>query len=141
LLLSRGWVKDFDCEILADIAEFKQIEAGKAIADCPIYELRQAAPSSPVSWPLAPASAPLKALTGIKVLELTRIIAGPAIGRGLAEHGATVLRITSNTTPDLHTVHPDLNQGKFCADLNLKTEAGKRVLRELVKDADVFIDG
>lgn len=90
------------------------------------------------SWPLATSN---KALSGIKVLELTRIIAGPAIGRGLAEHGATVLRITSDALPDMHILHPDLSQGKLQAFLDLKSEAGKKRMRELLADTDVLIDG
>lgn len=120
--------------------EFKQLEAGKAILNSPVYELSKAAGGAPVAWPPAP-SGTKKALSGIKVLELTRIIAAPALGKGLAEHGATVLRIVSSNLPDLHVLHPDLNQGKYVADLDLKSEAGKATLRELIKDADVVIDG
>lgn len=75
------------------------------------------------------------------MLELTRIIAAPALGKGLAQHGATVLRIVSTKLPDLHVLHPDLNQGKYVADLDLKSEEGKAVLRELIKEADVVVDG
>lgn len=118
--------------------EFRELEQGKAILSSPIYELSRAAPSEPVSWPKATKH---MALSGVKVLELTRIIAAPAVGKGLAEHGATVLRITSSTLPDLGILTPDLSQGKYNGDLNLKTEAGKATLRALLADADVFIDG
>ncbi|CAK9780435.1 uncharacterized protein COLE_00110 [Cutaneotrichosporon oleaginosum] len=118
--------------------EFKELPAGKAIIDVPVYELDKAADGPVVPWPEATENKPL---SGIKVLELTRIIASPAIGKGLAEHGATVLRIVSSTLPDMHVLHPDLNQGKYVADLDLKSEAGKAKLRELIKDADVIIDG
>lgn len=118
--------------------EFKQLPAGQAILDVPVYELTKAADGPVVPWPEATENKPL---SGIKVLELTRIIAAPAIGKGLAEHGATVLRIVSPTLPDMHTLHPDLNQGKHVAELDLKSEAGKAKLRELIKDADVIIDG
>lgn len=122
------------------ILEFKQLEAGKAIIDSPVYELYKTADAQPVVWPPAP-SGPKKALSGIKVVELTRVIAGPSICKGLAEHGATVLRIVTSTQPDLHVIHPDLNQGKYVAELNLKTEEGKETLRRLIKDADVIVEG
>lgn len=63
------------------------------------------------------------------------------MGRGLAEHGATVLRIVSEKLPDLMTVHPAMNHGKYVANLDLKTEAGKAKLTKLIADCDVFIDG
>lgn len=121
--------------------EFTQTEQGKAIADIPLYELHtRSEPSArpPCGWPKATSN---KALSGFKVLEFTRIIAGPAIGRGLAEHGATVLRVTCETLPDYHGFHLDLGQGKLNTFLDLKTEAGKTRLRELIAEADVFIDG
>lgn len=110
--------------------------------DCPLYELyprpEDAGSHEPVPWPKSTSN---KALSGIKVLEFTRIIAGPAIGRGLAEHGATVLRITCENVPDYHVFHPDLGQGKLNACLDLKTDAGKKILQDLIAEADVFIDG
>ncbi|THH19602.1 hypothetical protein EW146_g1593 [Bondarzewia mesenterica] len=69
------------------------------------------------------------------------IIAGPAIGRGRAEHGATVLHNTCDSLRDFHVLHPDLSQGKFNAFLDLKTEAGEARFRELLADTDVAIDG
>lgn len=97
------------------------------------------APSAPVAWPKI--TTQRGALSGLKVLELTRIIAGPAIGRGLAEHGAIVLRITSDTIPDSVLLQPDMQRGKYNAQLDLKTSEGRDKLIELIKDADVFIDG
>ncbi|BEJ13925.1 hypothetical protein CspHIS471_0310990 [Cutaneotrichosporon sp. HIS471] len=118
--------------------EFKALPAGQAIINSPVYELSKAAEAQAVPWPEANENKPL---SGIKVLELTRIIASPAIGKGLAEHGATVLRIVTDKLPDMSVLLPDLNQGKHVAILDLKSETGKAKLRELVKDADVVIDG
>lgn len=117
--------------------EFLALPHGKAIADCPIYELHSS-PAPPTPWPAPTAN---KVLSGIKVLELTRIIAGPAIGRGLAQHGASVLRITTRSQPDFEYLHLDMSQGKACADLDLKTPEGKAAFTELVKQADVLVDG
>lgn len=105
-----------------------------------MYELTSS-PGPKVSWPeIAPNTNP-QALTGIKVLDLTRVIAGPVIGRGLADHGATVLRVTSANQPDLQGIVPDLHSGKYSAHIDLDTAAGREKLAKLVRDADVLIDG
>lgn len=80
-------------------------------------------------------------LEGIKVLELCRIIAGPTITRVLAEYGADVLKITSPNLPDVPFFQVDGNMGKHAADLDLKTDEGRRQFEELLADVDVFVDG
>ncbi|KAJ4292303.1 hypothetical protein N0V88_005935 [Collariella sp. IMI 366227] len=117
-----------------------------------------AAPSSPSPSPCAPTprhpphparSLPLStttpnthALKGIKVLELCRVIAGPTIGRSLAAHGASVLKITSPHLPDVPFFQLDVNAGKHTIHLDLKTSSTDRAAFEtLLRDADVLIDG
>ena len=82
-------------------------------------------------------------LDGIRVLDLSNIIAGPAAGRTLAEHGADVIRID----PPVPLAGPrntmwfgiEVNQGKRAVVLDLKSEAGRKVLARLVKDCDVVL--
>jgi crotonobetainyl-CoA:carnitine CoA-transferase CaiB-like acyl-CoA transferase len=90
--------------------------------------------------PFAPSN-DRRVLSGIKVLELCRIIAGPAITRILAEYGADVLKITSPHLSDVPFFQVDGNMGKHAADLDLKTEAGRKIFEELLADADVVVDG
>ncbi|WOO84054.1 Formyl-CoA:oxalate CoA-transferase [Vanrija pseudolonga] len=78
-------------------------------------------------------------LAGLRVLELTRIIAGPVAGRTLAAYGADMLWITSLNLPDLPAVDRDVGRGKRTAQLDLDTEDGRAKLRELVAGADVFL--
>jgi crotonobetainyl-CoA:carnitine CoA-transferase CaiB-like acyl-CoA transferase len=80
-------------------------------------------------------------LSGVKVLELCRIIAGPVIGRILAEYGADVLKITSPNLSDVPFFQVDGNMGKHAAELNLKTPEGRKIFEELLADADVILDG
>ncbi|PWY86799.1 CAIB/BAIF family enzyme [Aspergillus heteromorphus CBS 117.55] len=80
-------------------------------------------------------------LEGVKVLELCRIIAGPTIARILAEYGADVLKITSPSLSDVPFFQVDGNMGKHAADLDLKSEEGRRQFEELLADADVLVDG
>ena len=80
-------------------------------------------------------------LAGIKVLELCRIIAGPVMGRILAEYGADVLKVTSPNLSDVPFFQVDVNMGKHTAEIDLKTEDGKARFEELLADADVVLDG
>ncbi|KAA8644663.1 CAIB/BAIF family enzyme [Aspergillus tanneri] len=82
-----------------------------------------------------------KILEGVKVLDLCRIIAGPTIARILTEYGADVLKITSPNLPDVPFFQLDGNMGKHAADLDLKTEDGRRQFEELLADVDVLVDG
>ncbi|XHF97923.1 hypothetical protein AWENTII_001497 [Aspergillus wentii] len=88
-----------------------------------------------------PASGSKKILEGVKVLELCRIIAGPTITRILSEYGADVLKITSPHLSDVPFFQVDGNMGKHAADLDLKTDEGRRQFEELLTDADVLVDG
>jgi crotonobetainyl-CoA:carnitine CoA-transferase CaiB-like acyl-CoA transferase len=82
---------------------------------------------------------PARPLSGVRVLELTRVIAGPVAGRTLAAHGADVLHITGPEVPNMDVLLPDTNRGKRPALLDLKTAAGAARLRELAAGADVFL--
>lgn len=55
--------------------------------------------------------------------------------------GASVMRITAEHLPDFSMLHPDLNWGKWNAFLDLRTEKDRKVLRELVLEADVVVSG
>jgi crotonobetainyl-CoA:carnitine CoA-transferase CaiB-like acyl-CoA transferase len=80
-------------------------------------------------------------LSGIKVLELCRIIAGPTITRILGEYGATVLKITSPNLSDVPFFQVDGNMGKHAADLDLKTPEGRAQFEDLLADVDIVVDG
>ena len=88
-------------------------------------------------------------LVGIRVLELTQAVAGPAAGRILAELGAEVLKIepltgdpyrnTFNTIPDEGKRFQSLNLGKKSVAIDLQQEAGRALLQRLAKDTDVVL--
>lgn len=82
-----------------------------------------------------------RVLSGIKVLELCRIIAGPIITRILAEYGANVLKVTSPNLSDVPFFQIDVNMGKHCTDLDLKSASGRKIFEELLLDADIVVDG
>lgn len=101
-----------------------------------VESLEETTPSEPMTG-----STDGRILSGIKVLELCRIIAGPVIGRILAEYGADVLKITSPNLSDVPFFQVDGNMGKQAAELNLKTPEGRRTFEELLCDVDVVLDG
>src|SRR5206468_7681987 len=75
--------------------EWNQHEQCKALAKLPLFEVIRIGESAPE--PLRPGDRPL---SGIKALDVTRVLAGPTCGRTLAEHGADVLRIGTPRYPD-----------------------------------------
>ncbi|RWA12523.1 hypothetical protein EKO27_g2558 [Xylaria grammica] len=123
--------------------EYFSSEHGQASGRVGLYEVSKAG-SQPAAWWPANDSyppSPKRPLAGLKVVDLCRVIAGPAITRGLAEMGASVMRITSPLITDLSALHQDLNWGKWNAALHLKDEADKEKLRALIREADVVVDG
>ncbi|KAI0206207.1 CoA-transferase family III [Astrocystis sublimbata] len=123
--------------------EYLASEHGQANKHVGLYEISKTG-SQPASWwPTnnSHLSSPKRPLAGLKVVDLSRVIAGPAIGRSLAEMGASVMRITSPLTTDLSVLHQDLNWGKWNASLHLKDEGDKEKLRALIREADVVVDG
>ena len=80
-------------------------------------------------------------LEGIRVLDLSRVIAGPMIGRTLAEHGAEVMRISGPHLPYFDSLVINSGFGKRAAHVDLREEAGRETLRALIRGVDVLIDG
>ena len=77
-------------------------------------------------------------LAGVRVLDLTRVLAGPTCAKTLAEHGADVLKITAAHLPDSGAIELDTGIGKLAAHLDLRTKQGTETLRQLLREADVF---
>jgi crotonobetainyl-CoA:carnitine CoA-transferase CaiB-like acyl-CoA transferase len=77
-------------------------------------------------------------LEGVRVLDLTRVLAGPTCARSLAEHGADVLKISAAHLPDSGLMDMDTGIGKLSARLDLRRNEDAAKLRELVKECDVF---
>jgi crotonobetainyl-CoA:carnitine CoA-transferase CaiB-like acyl-CoA transferase len=80
-------------------------------------------------------------LSGVKVLDLTRVIAGPVCGRTLAAHGAEVLATSSPNLPNLPDLVIDTGRGKRSAFLELREPAGRDRLKALLSGADIFVQG
>ncbi|MDF3290410.1 CoA transferase [Streptomyces silvisoli] len=114
--------------------------AGRAAAAQPLVrgERLDGAPRRPVR-PL-PEGALLPA-AGVRVLDLTRVIAGPVAGRTLALLGADVLRVDSPRLPESADAHADTGFGKRSTRLDLAHQPDRAVFEELLDTADVVITG
>lgn len=109
---------------------------GQAVAALPLLEIIKIGDAEP-----RPLPAGERPLSSIRVLDLTRIIAGPVCGRALAAHGADVMRITSPNLPHISGLVPDVGRGKLSAFIELQTKAGCETLRGLAGECDVFVQG
>ena len=109
---------------------------GIAVASSPLMEIIKIGDSPPEE--LRKGDRPL---SGIRVLDLTRVIAGPTCARTLAEHGADVLKITGAHLPSLGRQEYDTGHGKLSAHLDLREAKDTEILRGLVRGADVFSQG
>ena len=127
--------------------EYGTTPQGKSHASTGLYTLDHhldqdgAKTPPPAWWPSVPSTSVQRPLAGLKVVDMTRIVAGPSIGRTLAELGASVMRITGPHVADFSGLHPDLNWGKWNCHLDLRTDSGRVKLRDLLWDADVVING
>ncbi|KAK4506124.1 hypothetical protein PRZ48_004089 [Zasmidium cellare] len=127
--------------ICYSVEEFRESEHGKANAHVGLWEIYdQPTPTQPASWwPDSPQTSPSRPLAGLKVVDLTRILAAPAMTRGLAELGASVMRCTSPNLPDQNITHADLNWGKWNCSIDLHKEEDREKLKALIIDADVVV--
>jgi crotonobetainyl-CoA:carnitine CoA-transferase CaiB-like acyl-CoA transferase len=117
-------------------AEWRTFEQAQAIEDLPLLEIDRIGDAPP-----RPRDSTARPLTGMRVLDLTRVLAGPTCGRTLAEHGAEVLRVGTPRWPDDVAMLRDTGHGKRSTALDLTTPEDAARLRELVRGADVFVQG
>lgn len=125
--------------------EFRASEQGKAIANDAIFSLEQSATDvlPPVPYRAVDHNNgnKFRPLEGIKMLDLSRVIAAPTIAKLAALFGATVVRVSCASQPDMGPLLVDGNLGKYDVTLDLKSDSGRAKLRELVYDADIVLDG
>jgi crotonobetainyl-CoA:carnitine CoA-transferase CaiB-like acyl-CoA transferase len=108
----------------------------KALAELPLISIEKIGDAAPKPWPKGD-----RPLAGIRVLDLSRVIAGPVAGRTLAVHGADVLLISGPDLPAIPWLTIDTGRGKLTSFVELKSEQGRGVLRDLLADADIFSQG
>jgi crotonobetainyl-CoA:carnitine CoA-transferase CaiB-like acyl-CoA transferase len=122
--------------IVRSNAEWLEHPHGKMLSGKPLIEITKIGDSAPVPFPKTG-----RPLTGIKVLDLTRILAGPIAARTLAENGADVLMVTAEHLPQVPEHVMDTSHGKRSCFLNLNKPEDVATIKKLVGNADVFSQG
>jgi crotonobetainyl-CoA:carnitine CoA-transferase CaiB-like acyl-CoA transferase len=121
---------------LRSFAEWDAHPQGIAVATLPLLSIERIGDA-----PAKPLSAAARPLSGVKVLDLTRIIAGPVCGRALAAHGAEVLLVTAPHLPSIEPLTIDTGRGKYSCQLDLRHGAAKQQMHGLLRNADIFVQG
>jgi crotonobetainyl-CoA:carnitine CoA-transferase CaiB-like acyl-CoA transferase len=117
-------------------AEWAAHPQGQAVAGLPLMEIARIGEAPPRRLPGAQ-----RPLDGVRVLDLTRVIAGPVCGRTLAAHGAEVMRITAPHLPGLGLPDVDMGRGKLSASLDLRAGEERERLAGLLRGSHVFVQG
>ena len=90
--------------------------------------------------PLGEMPSESRPLDGVRILDLTRILAGPICGRTLAGYGADVMLVNSPNLPNISSII-DTSRGKRSVHLDLLNSGDKEKFRALVREADVLVQG
>lgn len=123
-------------------SEWRAHPQGAALAATPLVEVERIGDAPPCPLPGLRAGAEgARPLAGVRVLDLTRVLAGPTCARTLAEHGAEVLHVRAPQLPSIEPFVVDTNPGKRSCHLDLARPDDAARLRALVADADVFSQG
>src|SRR5213080_2941311 len=112
--------------------EWSALPHAKALAELPLISIDKIGEAAPKPWPKGD-----RPLTGIRVLDLSRVIAGPVAGRTLAAHGADVMLISGPDLPAIAWLSIDNGRGKLTSFIELKSEQGRSTMRELLAQADI----
>lgn len=115
-------------------AEWLAHPQGRWLAERPGVEVEKIGDSAPEPLPPAP-----RPLSGIRVLDASHVIAGPATGRMFAEHGAQVLHVTTPNEPEHLQIIMDCGFGKRAAYIDLDQVEDVAQLRRLALSADIFL--
>jgi len=118
--------------------EWDATPQGQAIAGQPLFTIERIGDAPPRALPTLRAQD--RPLAHVRVLDLTRILAGPVGGRALAAYGADVMLVNSPHLPNIESII-DTSRGKLSAHVDLRTDSGRDTLRRLADDAHVFVQG
>ncbi len=121
--------------------EWSATPHAKALAELPLISIERIGDAAPKPWPQQDWPEGNRPLSGIRVLDLSRVIAGPVAGRTLAAHGADVLLISGPDLPAIPWLTIDTGRGKLTGFVELRSEQGRDVLRDLLAQADIFSQG
>ena len=137
-VLAGRMKSDVEAEIVANngcaaamhsLSDWQAHPQGQAVAQEPL-----------IDWTMREGSSTRKELKGLKVLDLTRVLAGPVATRFLAGFGAQVLRIDPPHWNE-PAVEVEVTLGKRCAGLDLKKSTDRARFETLLREADLLVHG
>lgn len=123
---------------LRSFAEWDAHPHAQAVAAQPLLTLERIGDADPLALPKLHSDQ--RPLTGLRVLDLTRIVAGPVAGRTLAALGADVLLVNSPHLPNIGLIAEN-SRGKLSCHLDLHNPNDRQAMGALVSEADVFVQG
>jgi crotonobetainyl-CoA:carnitine CoA-transferase CaiB-like acyl-CoA transferase len=151
----RGWSDQHFEQAAADaglvvaaarsFAQWDSQPQGMAVAGDPVVHITPIPPAAgqrpaaPLPW-TGPAATHPRPLDGLRVLDLTRILAGPVAGRCLAAYGADVMLVNGPHLPNIASI-ADTSRDKLSAVIDLRETAGQAELQALLASAQVFLQG
>ena len=118
--------------------EWDRHPQGLAVAAQPLFSIEKIGDAPPRTLPAISASD--RPLQGLRVLDLTRVLAGPVAGRTLAAYGADVMLVNSPNLPNIPSI-AETSRGKLSAHIDLTTDDGQAALRSLCETAHLFVQG
>jgi crotonobetainyl-CoA:carnitine CoA-transferase CaiB-like acyl-CoA transferase len=116
--------------------EWSELPQAGAVGALPLVSIEKIGEADPRPWPKGD-----RPLAGLRVLDLSRVIAGPVAGRTLAAHGADVILISGPDLPAIPWLTIDTGRGKLTSFVELKNPQGRDSLRDLLASADIFSQG
>src|SRR5467141_1841932 len=122
--------------MMRSYGEWSDLPHARALAELPLVSIEKIGEAAPRPWPGGD-----RPLAGLRVLDLSRVIAGPVAGRTLAVHGADVLLISGPDLPAIPWLTIDTGRGKLSSFVELKSEQGRDVFRGLLAQADIVSQG
>ncbi len=117
-------------------AEWAEHPQGRAVASLPLMEIVKIGESAPETLPDGE-----RPLSNLRVLDLTRVLAGPTCARTLAEQGADVMKVSAPHVPFIPYQEFDTGHGKLSTHLDLRDEKELGTLLDLARECDVFSQG
>jgi crotonobetainyl-CoA:carnitine CoA-transferase CaiB-like acyl-CoA transferase len=123
------------------VSALRNVEAWDAhphaavVASQPLVLVEKVGDAPRPTWPLG-----ARPLSGVRVLDLTRVIAGPVCSRTLAAHGADVLQVTADHLPTIAALDVDTGRGKRRCSLDLRQPAARQQFEALLASANVLVD-
>lgn len=123
---------------LRSFAQWDAHRQGQAVAAQPLFTMECIGEAAPLALPSL--GGDQRPLSGLRVLDLTRILAGPVCGRALAAYGSDVMLVNSPHLPNIESI-ADTSRGKLSTHVDLRTPRGRDDLSRLLGSAHVFVQG